>query len=1018
MTVSLEQIRAKLSPIFPSLEQIDDNVLRFERKSHDQAFAVCYVDVSLQIPSTLDLLNDYQERVLARRYYQGRKSLQWSNYLFFVVDTEPPQETRLLVERDRRYARKFVLSEPELDTALAPPTYKVSDEVITTDILNTWRNLLAESNLDRAILSDESMPRRLELIEELFGQVGAAMPRSLVAPQTKVQPFLRHVTLEKFRPYPEMREFDLGKVTLICGVNGSGKTSLLEAIELVYCGQTKRNPKSAGPYLITATYEDGKTERASEKRPPAGFRERNLAWYGQFEQKTSYLYQTFARFNFLDADAAVGLAEPKSQTDLEEDLSKLLVGPDAAKTWDVIARTCDKLAEKIKEWHTLRSHIDQDLASVKRQIAASSGLAQESGAIQKNLETLLSEASWPRPEGEVVTSVKKLVELLSLYGTIVQEAIKCEWAGAPVTIVALQQFLLTGRSRAESSENTMKQIAKTLTFDRRLTQELLEAERDLRILTEFRLFVEAGLAQRLAEADELAPLIAKHLQNTAGFDSASIQPHLETAKELTVAAFCSSASAQVDDAKQSLREAQQSYSEFSALREESAELGQRLRDIASKILKSAGEPDTCPLCHQKYPQGELSKHMHAGVDPRIEFRATVLLEAIRLQEASITEVQSMQKAATLAETACERFGKPTSITVASLSQLVSDSEKEQDRLSKRLSLLTEELRQFDNSGLTAEKYRELLASVPAEMKSATIEEIQRRCESLKQAQIERTNDLHASKAKGESLLISAAEILGAKDTTIKSIESTLSELQERLVATEALLYRLDSFNTDLPFQSTQPLSQLALRIETVRRVAGDYQATLSREQSALSVLAEATKRRAQIEQQLAGLNPRIARLTEAREVLTNIQSEHSLSDAMNDALKQNRTAIEAIFSRIHSPAEFSGLGDNLTTLKRKSGGDASLREISTGQRAAFALSLFLAQNAQLRTAPPLILIDDPVAHVDDLNCLSFLDYLREVVISDDRQIVFATANDKLAALFERKFDFLGAKDFKRYNLAR
>jgi ABC-type lipoprotein export system ATPase subunit len=77
------------------------------------------------------------------------------------------------------------------------------------------------------------------------------------------------------------------------------------------------------------------------------------------------------------------------------------------------------------------------------------------------------------------------------------------------------------------------------------------------------------------------------------------------------------------------------------------------------------------------------------------------------------------------------------------------------------------------------------------------------------------------------------------------------------------------------------------------------------------------------------------------------------------------------------------------------------------------LSLFLAQNAQLRTAPPLILIDDPIAHVDDLNCLSFLDYLREVVIAGDRQVVFATANDKLAALFERKFDFLGDQEFRR-----
>ena len=62
---------------------------------------------------------------------------------------------------------------------------------------------------------------------------------------------------------------------------------------------------------------------------------------------------------------------------------------------------------------------------------------------------------------------------------------------------------------------------------------------------------------------------------------------------------------------------------------------------------------------------------------------------------------------------------------------------------------------------------------------------------------------------------------------------------------------------------------------------------------------------------------------------------------------------------------------------------------------------------KLRSAPPVILIDDPIAHVDDLNCLAFLDYLREIALTGRRQIFFSTANDKLASMFERKFDFLG-----------
>ncbi|MEI4523565.1 hypothetical protein [Pseudomonas sp. CCNWLW23] len=91
--------------------------------------------------------------------------------------------------------------------------------------------------------------------------------------------------------------------------------------------------------------------------------------------------------------------------------------------------------------------------------------------------------------------------------------------------------------------------------------------------------------------------------------------------------------------------------------------------------------------------------------------------------------------------------------------------------------------------------------------------------------------------------------------------------------------------------------------------------------------------------------------------------------------------------------------------------------MSTGQRAAFALSLFLSMNGRLRSGPPLLLFDDPVAHIDDVNMLSFLDHLRQIAIGGSRQIFFATADTKLAGLFRHKFRFLG-DEFKELRLSR
>ena len=74
-------------------------------------------------------------------------------------------------------------------------------------------------------------------------------------------------------------------------------------------------------------------------------------------------------------------------------------------------------------------------------------------------------------------------------------------------------------------------------------------------------------------------------------------------------------------------------------------------------------------------------------------------------------------------------------------------------------------------------------------------------------------------------------------------------------------------------------------------------------------------------------------------------------------------------------------------------------------------------NARLTTGPRVIIFDDPVAHVDDINTLSFLDHLREIALGGERQIFFATADSKLAGLFARKFRFMGER-FKQIELAR
>jgi hypothetical protein len=264
-----------------------------------------------------------------------------------------------------------------------------------------------------------------------------------------------------------------------------------------------------------------------------------------------------------------------------------------------------------------------------------------------------------------------------------------------------------------------------------------------------------------------------------------------------------------------------------------------------------------------------------------------------------------------------------------------------------------------------------------------------------------------------------AATLGLAEFEVKDLKATLSRLNERLATTEILRAKLDHFSSSFPWPRGRPLAELVVEAESIRKVAADLQVAFARENLEKATYEESIKRKEQQKMRLADLHSRTNRLKAVQATLKRLMSEHSLKKAMDSALQENRTGIEAIFKSIHSPAEFCGLGSSWTTLVRKvDGSEAKLTEISTGQRAALALSIFLAQNAQLKVAPPVILIDDPIAHADDLNSLSFLDYLREIVLQGKRQIFFATASDKLASLFERKFDFLGAEGFRRFDLTR
>ncbi len=145
--------------------------------------------------------------------------------------------------------------------------------------------------------------------------------------------------------------------------------------------------------------------------------------------------------------------------------------------------------------------------------------------------------------------------------------------------------------------------------------------------------------------------------------------------------------------------------------------------------------------------------------------------------------------------------------------------------------------------------------------------------------------------------------------------------------------------------------------------------------------------------------------SKALEVLNELKQ---LSHYNQDFLAENIGEISDRFISLHSPKEFDKLGlkdGKVIAYRRGTKKFIPIHQMSAGQRTAVVLSVFFTMNLRMPTAPKFLLLDEPIANMDDLNIVGLLDFLRELTISKGVQIFFTTANPTVAALFKRKFSF-------------
>lgn len=286
-----------------------------EAKYSDEKYIIVY-QKNTHIRDIID--NEEKWSSFQRDLY--REDIRQSNtkamvYIVYILDDNSDNIPIQIIESNMTYGRKYVFSEDETITFINGIVKTSRDDINETSPVQEWDRILREEHLT-ACLTEAYTAKKVEsyLNGERFDadyvqDDDYSTMRHSNVPQIK---WVKSLETTGFRDFCfDKKTMTFGQINLFYGANGSGKTSVLEAIEYALTAEVRR-VKDFKVKLPTDSYPKLNvydTEAGIHTFTP-GFSKKNnkeieRVWYGVPIGRTkSSLNENFNRFNAFDSEAA------------------------------------------------------------------------------------------------------------------------------------------------------------------------------------------------------------------------------------------------------------------------------------------------------------------------------------------------------------------------------------------------------------------------------------------------------------------------------------------------------------------------------------------------------------------------------------------------------------------------------------------------------------------------------------------------------------------------------------------
>ncbi|MCC9602905.1 hypothetical protein LOC67_20340 [Stieleria sp. JC731] len=1021
--MELSEIERTLGARFSNISRLGDNksIFRCERTFADHPLSVFYFDASGTMAGEDFDPGRYQENLLAEDFYANTGPLQWSFYLIFILERElyetpAVRAVRRTVVQDDHFARKYVVPQDELrdfvDRAL-----DVDGEITTSigDVVDEWIK-----KLEPAGLSDIGRTPRTKLISRIKDGVPAPSVRSNRDASPVERDTLRglqSLTISNYRRRPPEKTYSLRRVNLLAGPNGSGKTSFLEAIELVLCGRTEASGEEEATLYVDTI--DSKSERY-EPDNVAKYRKRDALWFGRSYRSGNELPKSFGRYVFFSSDAAYKLAYEENGEVLNQAFADLLLGGEATRIFEriqgltkALGKEHQELARSLEQGRTELSELEAEVRGLEAKVSEADNLAKVQRALSADVG--LSES---------LSSSDALNALSTAKRHLAHARRSADWLRSlSLKILTKDKERLETAISAIDGRRKAAASAKTLADELNSSLQTLREEAEtVKAAAEILAILAGTPVEHLSAMETRLPELKERrggLSRTRVRLIASAEHTDLGRKRLTeIVTNIDEAERELEGLKEQARDIERTISQLAKLR-------RALANTGAKILDLLPEEEDCPLCGQFHGRKVLEQKI---TEQEVKAPAERLLAATSKKIRSLeTELGTLRDARDAARQALAYLNAtvkadgvenlPLNEIAARLNGEVSrcDAEvKELDAVLQKATALEQNGFALDNVAEVFDRLSRLMEMEEADIETEKLDKRSARLlQSIASISEDRQKASRSAEAAENALQEAALDVFPGLREPKNVEDKAIAQIRSIDAATEELVAARQIIRVDDTDDATTLENRVTAHLEELRS-AINFRTQLEENSATLE------KYRTQIESlklRLPAQKAKFKRVHEALVALDTLEAGSGLKDRLTEFLTRYKAAILRIFSQIHLPSEFSdisldaGDGNEILLTREADGAVARLDQISTGQRAALAISVFLALNRSVRDRVGILMIDDPVANIDDLNSLAFLDYLRNVALNGT-QVFFATADENLSELFQKKFALLGGEYFQ------